>query len=79
MGKQRGRLKDVLVVQEWIDREYKNNMPFMEHKKVFAFPVWFGKDEFHRSHRSNLVRKKPEFYGELFADVDGSLPYVWPV
>ena len=41
-------------------------------------PPWIGDDGLHRSHRSNLVRKDPEFYGPLFPDVPDDLPYVWP-
>lgn len=41
-------------------------------------PPWIGDEAFHLSHRSNLVRKDPEFYGELFPGVSGDLPYVWP-
>lgn len=41
-------------------------------------PRWLGNDEFHLSHRSNLIRKKPEHYGKLWPDVPNDLPYVWP-
>ncbi|MEU8651572.1 MSMEG_6728 family protein [Streptomyces sp. NPDC048737] len=41
-------------------------------------PPWLGDPEFHRSHRSALVRKDPDFYGPLFPDVPDDLPYVWP-
>jgi hypothetical protein len=33
----------------------------------------------HRSHRSALVRKDPEFYGPLFPDADPESGYFWPV
>jgi hypothetical protein len=42
-------------------------------------PAWIGDDRVHRSHRSALVRKDPEFYGPLFPDADPALEYVWPV
>lgn len=41
-------------------------------------PPWLGDEDFHRSHRSALVRKDPDFYGPLFGDVPPDLPYVWP-
>lgn len=41
-------------------------------------PPWLGDEAFHESHRANLVRKDPEFYGPLFGDVDVAAPYVWP-
>jgi hypothetical protein len=41
-------------------------------------PPWLGDEAFHRSHRSALVRKDPDFYRERFDDVTGDLEYVWP-
>ncbi|WP_030760367.1 MULTISPECIES: MSMEG_6728 family protein [unclassified Streptomyces] len=41
-------------------------------------PPWLGAPDFHRSHRSALVRKDPEFYRERFPGVPDDLPYVWP-
>ena len=46
--------------------------------REFELPPWVGDEEFHRSHRSNLLRKDPEFYAEVAADVPPDLPYVWP-
>lgn len=41
-------------------------------------PPWLGRRDLHRSHRSALVRKDPDFYRPLFPDVADDLPYVWP-
>ena len=46
---------------------------------TWSMPPWLGDDAFHRSHQSNLVRKLPEHYGDLFPDVPDDLPYIWPV
>jgi len=43
-----------------------------------GLPTWLGDPDFHRSHRSNLLRKDPQHYGPLFPDVPDDLPYVWP-
>jgi hypothetical protein len=43
-----------------------------------ALPPWLGAEEFHRSHRSALVRKDPDHYRPLFPDDPDDLPYVWP-
>ena len=43
-----------------------------------AMPSWMGNDALHLSHRSNLVRKDPEFYSPVFPGVPDDLPYVWP-
>lgn len=44
-----------------------------------ALPPWLGDEDFHRSHRSSLLRKDPEHYRPLFPDDPDDLPYVWPV
>jgi hypothetical protein len=45
-------------------------------------PSWVGDEALHRSHRSNLLAKEPEFYRPRFAELFGpepdDLPYVWP-
>ncbi|MFE0751766.1 MSMEG_6728 family protein [Gordonia sp. NPDC058843] len=41
-------------------------------------PAWLGDDRVHRSHRSALHRKAPDFYGRAFEDADDALPYFWP-
>ncbi|CCG01676.1 MSMEG_6728 family protein [Blastococcus saxobsidens] len=45
-------------------------------------PSWLGDEELHRSHRSNLLAKDPEFYRGRFTERFGpepdDLPYVWP-
>jgi hypothetical protein len=41
-------------------------------------PSWLGNEQFHLSHRSNLVRKFPEFYAQRFPGVPDDLPYLWP-
>lgn len=41
-------------------------------------PPWFGREDVHRSHRSNLLRKDLEFYRAQGFDDPDDLPYVWP-
>jgi len=43
-----------------------------------CLPPWLGDEDFHRSHRSSLLRKDPEWYGAVFDDVPVDLPYIWP-
>lgn len=43
----------------------------------FTPPYWMGDEAFHRSHRSNLIRKKPEHYRPFWPGVPDDLPYVW--
>lgn len=55
-------------------------------------PEWLGRDDFHRSHQSNLLRKahtmtesvgrimgmNNDHYDSMFPDVPDDLPYIWP-
>jgi hypothetical protein len=41
-------------------------------------PSWVGNEELHRSHRSNLLAKDPEFYRSAFPGDPDDLPYLWP-
>ena len=71
----------VAICTEWISRGYKDNcmdqiVMFSEHHKC-EMPWWFGYEDFHRSHRSNLLRKNPEWYSKFFGDPP-DLPYIWP-
>lgn len=54
------------------------DLPQEELARAGLLPAWLGDEELHRSHRSNLLTKDPEFYGPLFPDVPADLPYVWP-
>jgi len=42
-------------------------------------PPWLGSEEFHASHRSNLLRKNPTWYGKFGWTEPDNLPYVWPI
>lgn len=42
-------------------------------------PPFIGDDAFHASHRSNLLRKNPEWYARYEWSEPSDLPYVWPV
>jgi len=41
-------------------------------------PAWLGTDTFHASHRSNLLRKDPDYYGQWGWTEPSDLPYIWP-
>ena len=49
-----------------------------ELEEAGALPPWLGDADFHRSHRSSLLNKEPEWYSDVFTDVSPDLPYVWP-
>lgn len=77
----RGRgFQDTLTQQfvdasEWIRLTYSDIAP----SSVSMLPGWLGKEAFHASHRSNLLRKLPEYYSRFGWSESSDLPYVWPV
>jgi hypothetical protein len=67
------------TIAEWMNRGYKNTMRFEEvNKDEVIMPPWYGQDDFHRSHRSNLLRKDYNYYVQFF-DEPVDLEYFWPV
>lgn len=56
-------------------KEYKGK--FL--RRSLLVPLWVGDINFHRSHRSNLLRKDPEHYGSMgWGEVPDLMPYLWP-
>lgn len=78
----------LFVCSEWKSRGYEDNLypqiheirdEYWAKKPKLVLPWWFGDEEFHLSHQSNLVRKMPEHYRVLYPLVPDDLPYVWPI
>ncbi len=67
-----------VVISEWIDRGYRNNMDLFNVEEPIDYPSWLGDERLHDSHKSNLLRKDPEFYGQYDWDVSKDLDYFWP-
>lgn len=78
------------ICVEWRNRGFKDSLlPFFEERamKLFVpfvpiYPHWLLGQEaikITNSHRSNLLRKDPIFYGKYNWDVPNDLPYYWPV
>ena len=72
------------ICDEWETRGYEDNVRgqvlqiYTEHdisSYTYASPWWLGKQQFHRSHKSNLKRKDPDYYR---FNVPDDLPYRWP-
>lgn len=75
----------IAICKEWKSRSYKDTCL----EKTFAAfdlivdectePEWLGREDIHASHRSNLLRKKPEHYSKFgWTELD-NLEYIWPV
>jgi hypothetical protein len=46
--------------------------------RLIRMPSWWGDPAVHASHRSNLLRKDPVYYGQFGWSEPANLPYVWP-
>jgi hypothetical protein len=74
----------VEICLEWRRRGYNDTclekiISFSEEfKDHHTPPKWLGNDEFHASHRSNLLRKNPDWYGQFDWSEPDNLEYVWP-
>lgn len=74
------------ICKEWVARGYKDTVYdkldklYAEmNEVVLAAPPWLGDAEFHKSHRSNLLRKQPDHYRKYWPRLTDTLPYKWPV
>lgn len=66
-----------VMIREWVRRGYKNTLPILAVQRI-VLPSWFGCSVFHASHRSNLLRKAPEYYRQFDWEEGPDLPYYWP-
>lgn len=41
-------------------------------------PPWLGREDFHASHRANLLRKDPAHYGQFGWSEEPARGYIWP-
>jgi hypothetical protein len=66
-----------LAIDEWVKRGYRNNMHKMKIPGKIAYPRWFGRDEFHAAHCSNMLRKDYCYYSQYGWSEPPDLPYLW--
>jgi hypothetical protein len=69
------------ICREWrIGRGYKDTMydRFPQPGPDPVMPWWLGDPAFHAAHRSNLLRKAPDWYGQFGWSEPDDLPYEWP-
>lgn len=69
-----------VFLQESIYRgiQVRAYQPYPLETNLIKYPVWFGSDKFHSSHRSNLLRKNKEYYRQFGWTEPNNLPYHWP-
>lgn len=71
---------------EWKRRGYQDSLQ-ERFRGVLDMHTYYGDDptppsflnDIMISHRSNLIRKDPEFYGPIWPDTPLGLEYIWPV
>lgn len=73
----------IVICQEWKSRGYKDTClekisSFVDNTPIIN-PWWLGNDKFHESHKSNLIRKNPEYYSRYWPTTPGTIPYIWPI
>lgn len=72
------------MCEQWRKKGYKESISekLKAEAKLFKslpqeFPVWLGNPNFHKAMRSNLLRKKEEFYRKFGWTEPTNLPYIW--
>lgn len=66
-----------VAITIWTRRGFKNTMKLLPSRSDFKTPPWWG-GPIHASHRSNLLRKDPEHYGQYGWKESPDMPYYWP-
>lgn len=66
------------IVEEWVRRGYQHNGGYYDPPRT-AMPPWLGYGPLHASHRANLLRKDPEWYGQFGWPEKPRQGYYWPV
>lgn len=67
-----------LAIEEWIRRGYNNTMRLAPRASCIEIPHWLGNGHLHASHRSNLLRKDPDYYERYGWSEEPGLEYFWP-
>lgn len=71
----------IAVCTEWRRRGYKDvQLEFFQSLRYpdTGMPPWLGREDYHASHRSNLLRKDFNHYSRFGWSESADLPYVWP-
>ena len=71
------------ICLEWRDKRGFNDTCFEKIVDIASpfgnMPAWFGNEQFHASHRSNLLRKDYIYYSKFGWTEPIDLPYIWPI
>jgi hypothetical protein len=64
-------------IDVWKERGFKNTMQYESIEGEFEQPKWLGNEEFHSSHRANLLRKDMNYYSAQGWQENPEDPYLW--
>lgn len=71
----------LIICREWRGRGFKDTVESKIAEIIttgtFDYPPWFGREDFHAAHRSNLLRKNRLHYSRFGWSESDDLPYVW--
>ena len=76
-------LYGIMCCEEWINRGYKDSLydRFVQAYDSMKYenpePPYYL-DDIMESHRSNLIRKYPEYYQPIWPKTPNNIPYLWP-
>jgi len=66
------------MIEEWVRRGYRNNMPLYElDRRRVELPWWLGIGEFHAAHRAALLAKNYAFYAQYGWTEEPRISYLW--
>ena len=73
------------AIKEWCTRKNKDGRPtkntmklvHVDTSKITRLPPFIGDDEFHAVHRSNLIYKDAEYYGQALWTEEPCTGYIW--
>jgi len=65
------------MISEWKRRGYNNTMKLYDIKGKIEFPKWWGREDFHSSHRAALLAKDFEYYSQFGWKEKPEIDYVW--
>lgn len=73
----------IAMCDEWTRRGFKDTVADTIRSRMGQFldsglPHWLENHEFHAAHRSNLLRKDPDYYGQHGWIEPPDLEYIWP-
>jgi hypothetical protein len=67
-----------VMIKEWKKRGYNNTMKLYDVSGPdVELPSWVGNEDYHASHRANLLRKEIEYYKDHGWKDDPKDPYLW--